>query len=283
VKSGAGTLVLTGNNSFTGPATISAGTLSLGDGTGTTGLITGNIANSAALTFALVVFGLMIACLTVPWYFWSSTFTQKASNVVSGTGVTTTATVILNSTTIMYDLIGTRTGSQLSGSVATVQSYTNLQSNTNPSIFSTFKLSQAFVLIALILSFALAVVLAVFLLDPIRNKAIFALGMTLTRAILLVAGLLLVASVIIAFLGFLGISEAFKRDQSGCTEGPCRTFSSSVTSNYGSSSKLEEWGPQAGWYVVLSSIPVALILLVVVFVNKFPLPIDSEASSGEAL
>ncbi len=53
-KSGAGTLVLTGNNSFTGPTTISAGTLSLGNGTGTTGLITGNIANSGALTFALL-------------------------------------------------------------------------------------------------------------------------------------------------------------------------------------------------------------------------------------
>ena len=56
-----------------------------------------------------------------------------------------------------------------------------------------------------------------------------------------------------------------------------------VKSPYGTTDKLEEWVPQAGWYVVLSSIPVALVLLVVVFINKFPLPIDSEASSGEAL
>jgi hypothetical protein len=32
----------------------------------------------------------------------------------------------------------------------------------------------------------------------------------------------------------LGISAAFKRDQSGCTEGPCRTFSGSVLSQYDS-------------------------------------------------
>ena len=45
--------------------------------------------NCAALTFALVVFGLMTACLTVPRHFRSSTFTQKASNVVSENPVMT--------------------------------------------------------------------------------------------------------------------------------------------------------------------------------------------------
>ena len=241
--------------------------------------------NCAALTFALVVFGLMIACLTVPWYFWSSTFTRKASNVQSGTGVATTTTVILNSTSIMYDLIGTRTGSQSSGSIATVQTYTNLQYNTNPSIFSIFKLSQAFVLIALILSFALAVVLAVFLLDPIRNKAIFTLGMTLTRAVLIVVCLLLIASATISFLGFLGVSAAFKRDQTNCNEGPCRAFAGAVTSQYddGAVTAVTAWGPQAGWYIALAATPITLLITFLVAINRFPLPIDSEASSGEAL
>ena len=241
--------------------------------------------NCAALTFALVVFGLMIACLTVPWFHWSSTFNQKSSNSVAGTGATNVASTVLNSTVIMYDLIGTRTTTQKSGSIAAVESYKNLESSTNPSIFSTFKLSQAFVLIALILSFSLAVILAVFLLDPIRNKAIFALGMTLTRAILLVVGLLLVASVVIAFLGFLGISAAFKKDQSGCTEGPCRAFAGQVNSQFdnGAVTSNSIWGPQAGWYVALASAPIALLVVLLVAVNRFPLPIDSEASSGEAL
>jgi hypothetical protein len=174
---------------------------------------------------------------------------------------------------------------QSSGSIASFEVYKNLESSTNPNIFSTFKLSQAFVLIALILSFALAVTLAVFLLDPIRNKAIFALGMTLTRAILLVAGLLLVASVLIAFLGFLGISAAFKTDQNGCSEGPCRTFSGSVLSQYDSGAVVSatNWGPQAGWYIALASTPISLLVIFLIAVNRFPLPIDSEASSGEAL
>jgi len=47
---GAGTTVLTGNNSYTGGTTIAAGTLQLGDG-GTSGAIVGDVANNGALAF----------------------------------------------------------------------------------------------------------------------------------------------------------------------------------------------------------------------------------------
>lgn len=49
-KLGAGTLTLTGNNTNSGATTISAGTLQIGDG-GTTGSLTSNIINNAALVF----------------------------------------------------------------------------------------------------------------------------------------------------------------------------------------------------------------------------------------
>ena len=49
-KTGAGTLTLTANNSYTGLTTISAGTLQIGDG-GTTGSIAGNVLNNGALVF----------------------------------------------------------------------------------------------------------------------------------------------------------------------------------------------------------------------------------------
>ena len=49
-KQGAGTLTLTGDNTYTGGTTISAGMLQLGNG-GTTGSVAGNIVDNAALIF----------------------------------------------------------------------------------------------------------------------------------------------------------------------------------------------------------------------------------------
>ena len=49
-KIGAGTLALTGDNTYSGGTTISAGTLQLGNG-GTTGSVAGNILNNAILAF----------------------------------------------------------------------------------------------------------------------------------------------------------------------------------------------------------------------------------------
>ncbi len=50
VKSGAGTLILSGANSYAGGTTIAAGTLRIGDG-GTSGSVTGDIVNQGALVF----------------------------------------------------------------------------------------------------------------------------------------------------------------------------------------------------------------------------------------
>ena len=50
LKSGAGTLVLTGENTFTGGTTISGGTLQIGDGA-TAGSIVGSVVNNASLKF----------------------------------------------------------------------------------------------------------------------------------------------------------------------------------------------------------------------------------------
>ncbi len=50
IKTGAGTVVFSGNNSYTGGTTISAGTLQIGSG-GTTGSIVGDVNNNGILAF----------------------------------------------------------------------------------------------------------------------------------------------------------------------------------------------------------------------------------------
>ena len=70
IKNGAGTLILTGNNTYTGATTISLGTLQIGDSSAATlgsGNYSGTVANSGTLVF-------------------SSTANQTLSGLLSGTG-----------------------------------------------------------------------------------------------------------------------------------------------------------------------------------------------------
>ncbi|MBV8101755.1 MAG: autotransporter domain-containing protein [Verrucomicrobia bacterium] len=83
---GAGTTVLTGNSTYTGGTIISAGTLQLGNG-GTTGTITGNVANNATLAFDLsdvYIFGGLISGTGAVQQIGTGTTVLTANNTYSG-------------------------------------------------------------------------------------------------------------------------------------------------------------------------------------------------------
>jgi hypothetical protein len=238
--------------------------------------------------FSLSIFGLMIAALATTWYVWDNTFsfrsTDQTLNSGSGmTGVMTSTT--LNRTTILYDLIGFRTNVLKSGSTAKAQTYKSHGYADMPSVTAIFRVCTAFVLIALIFSLSISVIQLVFLNSYIRNKILYLVGMTIFRLGLIAVSVLTIFSTVIAFLALLGISAAFKEDQPFCTEGPCRGFASTVTSTFDDDAvkSVTKWGPDAGWYITLCSVPLSLVLLYFVVFNRFPLPVISEASSGEAL
>jgi hypothetical protein len=254
--------------------------------------------NCCAVIFSAAIVALMIAAAVAPWYTFQQSYSFKqASSTTTGSAATslTTSSSTINETKIYYDLNGVKTTTSVNGRSNTV--FSNYATSSN--LRNITKTSQAFVLMALIAGFILLTLLFTFFFDRIRNKLIFAVGMTLTRLVAVAFCALIVISVIIAFLVYIGVVKAFKDDSQStgvaCVDGPCRNFVDSTstdstgsamigtTSMNGIITQTQNWGPIDGWYITLASTVPAIILLLIVVVNKFPLPIDSEASSGEAL
>jgi len=249
--------------------------------------------NCCAVIFAAAIVALMIAAAVAPWYTFQQTFEFKQAGT-SGTGAAgalTSSTTTINQTKIFYDLNGVKTTTNVGGRSTTV--FNNYKTSDN--IRNVTKTSQAFVLMALIAGFILLTLLFTFFFDRIRNKLIFAVGMTLTRVVAVAFCALITLSVIIAFLVYIGVVKAFKDDSENCVDGPCRKFVDSTNTEVtgtatingaaatGTISQTLTWGPVEGWYITLGTTVPAIILMLIVVINKFPLPIDSEASSGEAL
>jgi len=246
--------------------------------------------NCCAVIFAAAIVALMIAAAVAPWYTFQQTYQFKQATTAGTAGALTSeqSTTTLNQTKIYYDLNGVKTTTSVTTAGVT-KTNTDFQNyNTNQNIRNVTKTSQAFVLMALIAGFILLTLLFTFFFDRIRNKLIFAVGMTLTRVVAVAFCALITISVIIAFLVYIGVVGAFKDDSNGaCVDGPCRKFVDSssfdTTTTTGTITQSITWGPVEGWYITLATTVPAIILMLIVVVNKFPLPIDSEASSGEAL
>ena len=236
--------------------------------------------NIISLLLAISIFGITVAAACVTWY--SST---DAFNQVSSTSLTsqTVPKKVLNSTSYLYSLQGITTKTVNNNQVETNAFTFYVDGSAR---FSMVKLSQAFTLIALIVSALLSIVLFMNFFARFRDKLIFSIGATLLRNIIVVSGILIVISVVIAFLAWTGITQAFASDIPNCVSGPCLKFVDSETSvtvtNGVIITRDIAWGPQAGWYLALACIPVSIVFTIIVTLNKYPIPIDS-IGTGEAL
>lgn len=97
-KTGAGSLVLTGDNLYTGGTTISAGTLQIGNG-GTTGSIIGNVLNNGVLAFArsdTVTFGGLISGSGSVNQLGSGATVLTGSNTYTGATTVSAGSLIVN-------------------------------------------------------------------------------------------------------------------------------------------------------------------------------------------
>jgi len=243
--------------------------------------------NCLATLAALVIFAVCIAASIVDWYQYTEEF-KSATTTTSSGSVTGANDVTFNSTHIHWSFEGvTRQIKPTNG----VETNTFTAHDSSTAVWSTFKLMQAFVLISLIVAGILTVFLVVCFACAIRNQLLFMLGMNVLRVALLAIAALILVSLIIAFLGFLGITNSFSDDIAGCQLGYCRRFQDNTKEDVGpltingvasQVSVQRSFGPIEGWFLTLACIPVAIILTIIVVVNKFPIPVDS-VTIGEAL
>merc|ERR1712167_458800 len=226
--------------------------------------------NCVTVTLLTIAFGLLIAAAAVDWYKFSAVYTHApvdSSDVQVGSQT-------LNYTKLFFDFEG-QTQQIKDASSRVTNTFTSYGDLGASNVEDVFQLAQAFTLIPLLLVGILLLIHILYFFDAVRNKVLFWVGLTSLRVILVVTLVLIV------------VAEAI----STCTIGPCQKFTSSVQTEAGNESVesvnsritlTTSWGPEAGWYLVLASIPISLFGLIVVVLNKFPIPVDS-MGTGEAL
>jgi hypothetical protein len=248
--------------------------------------------NICTVALLATVFAVLIAAMSVNWYQYKVEFSYTRVTASDSS----LASSLYNYTETTFDMYGQTVNTQGANTkiVRTVQqTYAQLgASNVNEQ----FKIQQAFVLIALLTAGLLFVAHTLYFFDGFRNKILFFVGITALRTILVIALLVVVASEIIAFLAFLGLSDKIASDSPNCLSGPCQKFADSVTTQLGQSTlaigsesaaavslqQVANWGPTAGWYLVLATIPLTVLATIIVVINRFPIPVDS-LGTGEAL
>ena len=234
--------------------------------------------NICTVALLATVFAVLIAAMAVDWYQFKVeySYTRIASTDSS------LSSSLYNYTQTTFDMYGQTVSTQAANTkiVRTTQSTYVQLGATN--VNSQFKIQQAFVLIALLTAGLLFVAHTLYFFDGFRNKILFFVGITALRTLLIIALLVVIASEVIAFLAFLGLSDKIASDNANCLSGPCQKFSDTVTTQLGQQNiaigteasvavtlqYITRWGPTAGWYLVLATIPLSVLATIIVVINR---------------
>jgi membrane protein insertase Oxa1/YidC/SpoIIIJ len=152
---------------------------------------------------------------------------------------------------------------------------------------SIIKVAQGFDLIALFIAAGLHIFLVSCFSRAIRTKLFLLLGARLIKILPVLMVFSIGCCLMIASIGFLGINKAL--DMDGFTCECTSSFAKYQRVIVGTASfenphrhtmenvdllRVDDWGPQAGWFLTLLQIPFVFVMLYSVFFNQAPLPVD---------
>jgi hypothetical protein len=237
--------------------------------------------NCCAFLVSLAIFCCLVSALLVPWY------KDERETNVDGT---------ITGEWITFDAYGYSNAAIKDNTEAAPAFTAWNEMDEDLKAPKIFLASFAFAALATILVTVLALMLLVFFFTNLRVKCTYCCSDRGPQIITLLLGVLILLSVTVSALVFVGVTKAFKDDRGtsaytaianddavGCIAGPCNSFFGSLDNQKAYTALGLDpadlpanaqfdwwWRPTAGWWLTLVCIPLSLIVLGVLATNNFP-------------
>jgi len=195
---------------------------------------------------------LLAAAVGLPWYRFTTQYIQTESSFPGGTS-------LLNSTVLAYRLDGISTSIEIPPATPT-DTFTSWTTIGDGEVSRVFSVCRAFDIVALVMSALLALLSGLLVDRSCRAKIAYFTSRTFLRVSSVLLSFLIVAVTAVASLYFLALPRAFEQSVGNCSDGPCLHFSGGSDDQEGSKVwRVSLWGPDSGWFLVISALPMALL------------------------